>query len=121
MALDGGSRELKVLCCYFHVGGKFVCNSEGKSEYKGGGVKMKTIKEGITFEDLRLMISSWLGMDSNMCDIKYTVSFDEKMLIDLNDDGEVGNLFDYNDKVGHIYVASKGNDNSSDIMDDVDM
>ena len=81
MASDGGSMELKQLCCYFHVGGHFKSNSEGIAQYIGGNVKMRNIKEGIKLESLREMIASWLGVDCNNCDIKYTIMFDEKVLM----------------------------------------
>ena len=61
MASDGGSMELKQLCCYFHVGGNFKSNPEGIAQYIGGYVKMRNIKEGIKLESLREMIVSWLG------------------------------------------------------------
>ena len=93
MASDGGSMELKQLCCYFHVGGHFKSNPEGIAQYIGGNVKMRNIKEGIKLESLREMIASWLEVDCNNCDIKYTIMFDEKVLIDLDDEEEVVNLF----------------------------
>ena len=119
MASDGGSMELKQLCCYFHVGGHFKSNPEGIAQYIGGYVKMRNIKEGIKLESLREMIASWLGVDCNNCDIKYTIMFDEKVLIDLDDEEEVVNLFAHNERIGHIYIGQK-NDNTSPIMN-VDM
>ena len=120
MASDGGSMELKQLCCYFHVGGNFKSNPEGIAQYIGGYVKMRNIKEGIKLESLREMIASWLGVDCNNCDIKYTIMFDEKVLIDLDDEEEVVNLFAHNEGIGHIYIGPKENDNTSPIMN-VDM
>ena len=67
------------------------------------------------------MIAAWLELDRNICDMKYTVRHDEKMLINLNDDDEVMNLFAYNEGIGHIYIASRGNDISSPIRNDVHM
>ena len=120
MASDGGSMKFKQLCCYFHVGGHFKSNPEGIAQYIGGNVKMRNIKEGIKLESLREMIASWLGVDCNNCDIKYTIMFDEKVLIDLDEEEEVVNLFAHNERIGHIYIAPIKNDNTSPIMN-VDM
>ena len=120
MAHEGGSREFEQLCCYIHVEGHFISNSEGIGQYIGGNVKMRNIKEGIKLESLREMIASWLGVDENNCDIKYTIMYDEKVLIDLDDEEEVVNLFAHNDRIGHIYIGPKENDNTSPIMN-VDM
>ena len=68
---------------------------------------MRNIKEGIKLESLREMIASWLEVDCNNCDIKYTIMFDEKVLIDLNDEEEVVNLFAHNERISHIYIAPK--------------
>ena len=120
MASDGGSMELKQLCCYFHVGGNFKSNPEGIAQYIGGYVKMRNIKEGIKLESLREMIASWFGVDGNNCDIKYTIMYDEKVLIDLDDEEEVVNLFAHNERICHINIGPKENDNTSPIMN-VDM
>ena len=50
MAHEGGSREFKQLCCYFHVGGHFKSNSEGIAQYIGGNVKMRNIREDKTWK-----------------------------------------------------------------------
>ena len=65
---------------------------------------MRNIKEGIKLESLREMIASWLEVDCNNCDIKYTIMYDEKVLIDLDDEEEVVNLFSHNERIGHIYI-----------------
>ncbi|XP_028751769.1 uncharacterized protein LOC114711525 [Neltuma alba] len=91
----------------FSCGGKFVTNGEGEVRYNGGGVRLRSIKDGLTLDELRLMISEWIGGDGRNYDIKYTVAFDEKTLIDLHDNAEMYNLFQYNGNSGHVYVAEK--------------
>ena len=104
VAHKGGSRKFKQLCCYFLVGGHFESNPEGIAQYIGGNVKMRNIKEGIKLESLREMNASWLGVDGNNFDIKYTIMYDEKVLIDLDDEEEVVNLFAHNER---IYIGQK--------------
>ena len=99
VAHKGGSRKFKQLCCYFLVGGHFESNPEGIAQYIGGNVKMRNIKEEIKLESLREIIATWLGVDCNNCDIKYIIMFDEKVLIDLDDEEEVVNLFEEGDYV----------------------
>ncbi|KAK4270865.1 hypothetical protein QN277_019633 [Acacia crassicarpa] len=108
----------KSLICFFHVGGEFVTNSEGKVKYNGGSVSVKSIKEGIKVEELRLMIGEWFGLDGNGCDIKYTLSFDEKVLVDMVDDYEMENMFSYNERSAHVYVGCKCSDIAAREMDD---
>ena len=113
MAFDRGCSSSKELACCFHVAGKCVTNSKGESQYNWGSVRVRSIKEGITVGDLRLMITSWLGINCNSCDLKYTVSFDETILIDLIDDSDLENLFNYSEKAGHLYIVSKDNANAN--------
>ncbi|XP_028772552.1 uncharacterized protein LOC114729679 [Neltuma alba] len=96
--------------------GKFVEKDNGEVKYCGGTVRVRVINEGTKLEDLRAMIGEWFSMDCHGCDIKYTLSFDERVLVDLIDDGEVDNLFEYNDRNAHIYIAHKGNDNVEEGM-----
>ena len=42
--------------------------------------------------------------------------FDEKVLIDLDDEEEVVHLFAHNERIDHIYIGPKENDNTSPIM-----
>ena len=76
------THQVKELCCYFHIGGKFEINAQGVVQYNGGNLKMKIMREGITYDILRSMIASWLGLYCNICVMKYNVRHDEKMLID---------------------------------------
>ena len=52
------THQVKELCCYFHIGGKFEINAEGVVQYNGGYLKMKSMREGITFDALRSMIAA---------------------------------------------------------------
>ncbi|XP_028787196.1 uncharacterized protein LOC114743169 [Neltuma alba] len=112
------STSSKRLACYFHVGGKFAENGDGEVKYYGGTVRVRVIKEGIRLEDLRVMIGEWFGVGSNGCDIKYTLGLNDRILIDLIDDDEVDNLFEYNDSNAHVYVAAKGNENTEEEVAD---
>ena len=50
--------------------------------------------------------------------MKYTMKFDEKVLVDLINDDELENLFRYNDNCAHVYVATKSIDNYAAGLDD---
>ena len=52
------THQLLELCCYFHIGGKFEINAEGVVQYNDGYLKMKSMREGITFDALRSMIAA---------------------------------------------------------------
>ncbi|KAK4256443.1 hypothetical protein QN277_009306 [Acacia crassicarpa] len=69
-------------------------------------------------EELGVMIGQWFGLDGNGCDIKYTLSFDEKILVGMIDDYKMENLFKYNEKGAHVYVGCKGIDIAPREMDE---
>ncbi|XP_028770193.1 uncharacterized protein LOC114727670 [Neltuma alba] len=56
----------------------------------------------MTLEDLRATISECSGYDGSSWDMKYTVKYDERTLIDLVDDGGVRNIFVHNDIIERI-------------------
>ena len=83
--------------CYFHVGGNFEKNVEGGDKYCGGNIRFKTLQQWVTFEELKGLVGEWFNIDEMVCEMKYTVKFDEKVLVDLINDDELENLFRYND------------------------
>ena len=105
----------KSLICFFHVGGDFVANGEGQVKYNGGSVRLKSLKEGMKLEELRVMIGEWFGIDG---DIKYSLSFDENILVDMVNDDEMENLFTYRERSAHVYVGCKGTYIAAREMDD---
>ncbi|XP_028784272.1 uncharacterized protein LOC114740315 [Neltuma alba] len=116
-----GSSCWKELFCFFHVGGYFERNSEGEVKYGGGSVRASSIKEGITLEELRGTISQLVHNDAKGCEIKYTVKFAEGTLVDLYDEGDICNMFRYNDSSAHLYVAAKGNQKEGGAVNDGEM
>ena len=115
----GGNTFFKVTYLFFPCwGGEFVTNGEGEVKYNGGSVRVKSIKEGMTVEELRVIIGQWVGINGHGCDIKYTLSCDENILVDMIDDYEMENLFNYNERSAHVYVGCKGTDIARKEMDD---
>ena len=78
----------------------------------------KFTQQGVTFEELKGLVGEWFNIDEMVCEIKYTMKFDEKVLVDLINDDELENLFRYNDNCAHVYVATKSRDNYAAEMDD---
>ena len=83
--------------CYFHVGGNFEKSVEGGDKYCGGNTRSKSLQQGVTFEKLKGLVGEQFNIDGMVCEMKYTVKFDEKVLVDLINDDELKNLFRYND------------------------
>ncbi|XP_028798780.1 uncharacterized protein LOC114754180 [Neltuma alba] len=111
----------KELFCYVHIGGHFEANGEGIVKYIGGNVRVTSIKEWITVDKLCGIISQWIGNDGGGYESKYKVKFNESTLIDLCDDGDICNLFRYNDSSDHMYVGGKGNDREPRARNDPDV
>ena len=104
--------------CYFHVEGNFEKNVEGGDKYCGGNTRSKCLQQGVTFEKLKGLVGEWFNIDEMVCEMKYTVKFDEKVLVDLINDDELENLFQCNDSFAHAYVAAKSIDNSTVELND---
>ncbi|XP_028774317.1 uncharacterized protein LOC114731342 [Neltuma alba] len=68
----------KELFCYVHIGGHFEANGEEIVKYIGGSVRVISIKEWITVDELCGIISQWIGNDGSGYEIKYKVKFDER-------------------------------------------
>ena len=83
--------------CYFHVGGNFEKIVEGGDKFCSGNTRSKSLQQGVTFEELKGLVGEWFNIDGMVCEMKYTVKFDEKVLVDLINDDELKNLFRYND------------------------
>ncbi|XP_054786991.1 uncharacterized protein LOC129293202 [Prosopis cineraria] len=103
------SASLKELFCYFHIGGEFVTNAEGKMYYEGGRSNGRVIKEGMTREELIGIITSCMEYQSNGAEMKYTIKFDSNTFLDLEDDEGVAQLIKFNDNCAHVYIVEKAN------------
>ncbi|KAK4284108.1 hypothetical protein QN277_000981 [Acacia crassicarpa] len=103
------SASLKAIFCYFHVGGQYVKNAEGKMSYEGGRSNGRVIKEGMTHTELIGIITSCMQYESNGAEMKYTIKFDSSTFLDLEDDEGVAQLIQFNDNCAHVYIVEKGN------------
>ncbi|KAK4284109.1 hypothetical protein QN277_000982 [Acacia crassicarpa] len=103
------SASLKEIFCYFHIGGHFVMNAEGKTHYVGGRSNGRVIKEHMTREELIRIITSCMEYQLNGAEMKYTIKFDSSTFLDLEDDEGVAQLIKFNDNCGHVYIVENGN------------
>ncbi|XP_028752925.1 uncharacterized protein LOC114712539 [Neltuma alba] len=102
----------KQLFCYLHIGGQFINGVEGETQYVGGGVRTRMIKEGTSYGEFRTMVASIVGKESNGMVMKFTVTFDECTFVDLVDDEGVEHLINFNGDSGHVYIGENGDQNS---------
>ena len=108
----------KITHVLFSCWGNFEKNVEGGDKYCGGNTRSKCLQQGVTFEKLKGLVGEWFNIDEMVCEMKYTMKFDEKVLVDLINDDELENLFRYNDNCAHVYVATKSRDNYAAELDD---
>ncbi|XP_054790840.1 uncharacterized protein LOC129296279 [Prosopis cineraria] len=101
--MESNSREK--LFCFFHCGGEFVRSADSGMKYEGGNVIVRTITKGMKYAELRSFISSEVCHGDNGNDVKFTVEIDSSTFIDLLDDVGVEQLFEYNGRTAHVYVA----------------
>ncbi|XP_028785849.1 uncharacterized protein LOC114741731 [Neltuma alba] len=100
----------KQVFCIFHVKGHFVKTLEGKFIYEGGIITGRLIREGMTYEELQCMVAHDVWPGTCEYKMKYTVSFDRDTFLDLVDDIGVGQLIEYNNSSGHVYVCENEKD-----------
>ncbi|XP_028801487.1 uncharacterized protein LOC114756719 [Neltuma alba] len=100
----------KPVFCIFHVRGHFVKTSEGKFIYEGGIITGRLIREGMTYEELQCMVAHDVWPGTCEYKMKYTVSFDRDTFLDLVDDIGVGQVIEYNNSSGHVYVCENEKD-----------
>ena len=93
--------------CYFHVGGNFEKSVEGGDKYCGGNTWSKSLQQGVTFEELKGLVGEWFNIDEMLCEMKYTMKFDEKVLVDLINDDELEIFFFNNMTTLHMLSGSK--------------
>ncbi|XP_028776827.1 uncharacterized protein LOC114733520 [Neltuma alba] len=104
------SSSRKQVFCIFHVRGHFVKTSEGKFIYEGGIITGRLIREGMTYEELQCMVAHDVWPGTREYKMKYTVSFDRDTFLDLVDDIGVGQVIEYNNSSGHVYVCENEKD-----------
>ncbi|XP_054778459.1 uncharacterized protein LOC129286535 [Prosopis cineraria] len=88
-----------------------VKNQDGSIHYEGGRAKRRAINEGTTLEELKRIIRSCIGLETNILEMKYTIKPEMNTLVDLEDDEGVANLIEFNDGTAHVYIV--GNDVSN--------
>ena len=67
--------------CLLHIGGHFVNGEDGYPQYVGGSIISRTIKEGMTYEELKTIVVTIVGGGAEIGDIsmKFRLSGDETL------------------------------------------
>ena len=94
----------KITHVFFLCWGNFEKSVEGGDKYCGGNTRSKSLQQGVTFEELKGLVGEWFNIDGMVCEMKYTVKFDEKVLVDLINDDELENLFRYNENFAETWT-----------------
>ena len=94
--------------CLLHIGGHFVNGEDGYPQYVGGSIISRTIKEDMTYEELKTIVVTIVGGGAEIGDIsmKFRLSGDETTTyVDLVDDEGVEHFMNLTRKMGHIFVS----------------
>ena len=94
--------------CLLHTGGHFVNGEDGYPQYVGGSIISRTIKEGMTYEELKTIVVTIVGGGAEIGDIsmKFRLSGDETTTyVDLLDDEGVEHFMNLTREMGHIFVS----------------
>lgn len=70
----------KNLLCFLHIRKMFVVSGDSDITYVWGTVKLRTIKEGTSYEDFKIMICPIVGKKSSGIVIKFTLTFIQLMI-----------------------------------------
>ena len=94
--------------CLLHIGGHFVNGEDGYPQYVGGIIISRTIKEDMTYEELKTIVATIVGGGAEIEDIsmKFRLSGDETTTyVDLLDDEGVEHFMNLTREMGHIFVS----------------
>ena len=92
--------------CLVHTNGQFVTGEDGQLQYVGGRTISRTIKEGTTYDELRRIVCTTLGVDERSINMKFRVCVgDTTTYVDMVDDEGVEHFTNLNRPIGHLYVS----------------
>lgn len=96
--------------CYMHIGGVLELNPNGKAGYKGGRSKIMRINQSVSHSSLISEVSDKMNVSMSSYKIRFTIKDDPFTLLDLDDDGDVREMFDNNDSNVHLYLVARDNE-----------
>ncbi|XP_028807155.1 UDP-glycosyltransferase 88A1-like [Neltuma alba] len=103
---DGGTSRVALAKLNF-IKSHMVAEGNWKKRCDDHGIMQNELQYWVNiFKDTCVDFSSWWKL----------LSLDDKALVDLVDDSEVDNLFQYNDTSAHVYLALK--ESTPEVMDD---
>ncbi|RVW81075.1 hypothetical protein CK203_045361 [Vitis vinifera] len=91
--------------CYIHEGGELVKTAVGSVEYKGGRTNCSVVSKNISQSEFVSKVCGVLNLDSNSIKLEFTVKFDPSCLLPLHNDGDIVNMFKFNDMFCHVYIS----------------
>ncbi|RVX18277.1 hypothetical protein CK203_006644 [Vitis vinifera] len=91
--------------CYIHEGGELVKTAVGSVEYKGGRTNCSVVSKNISHSEFVSKVCGELNLDSNSIKLEFTVKFDPSCLLPLHNDGDIVNMFKFNDMFCHVYIS----------------
>ncbi|RVW87460.1 hypothetical protein CK203_036245 [Vitis vinifera] len=91
--------------CYIHEGGELVKTVVGSVEYKGGRTNCSVVSKNISQSEFVSKVCGVLNLDSNSIKLEFTVKFEPSCLLPLHNDGDIVNMFKFNDMFCHVYIS----------------
>ena len=91
-----------IYVCY---SGEMV-KSNGSIEYKGDRVITEIMNMHIPYVEFVSIVCDSLKVESTALKMYYTYTFDQSMLVLLEDDVETRKMFKFNDKYCYVYASS---------------
>ncbi|RVW89140.1 hypothetical protein CK203_040273 [Vitis vinifera] len=91
--------------CYIHEGGELVKTAVGSVEYKGGRTNCSVVSKNISHSEFVSKVYGELNLDSNSIKLEFIVKFDPSCLLPLHNDGDIVNMFKFNDMFCHVYIS----------------
>ncbi|KAJ8437291.1 hypothetical protein Cgig2_006395 [Carnegiea gigantea] len=76
-----------------------------KVTYVGGWIKCIVLKEGIGMEEVRRMVSEITGNDLTVQKLRYSLKYNQGMVMELEGNGDVRMFVKGNDKYGYLYMG----------------
>jgi len=99
-----GLREMAVYVCW---GGVLHEGTNGVMTYAGGNSRCIWVYDNMRYGDVLKLVEHAMGVVSKEVNVWYTMKFDRRMFLPLENDGDIRSMMRGNDGHAYLYVTAK--------------
>jgi len=99
-----GLREMAVYVCW---GGVLQDGTNGVMTYAGGNSRCIWVYDNMRYCDVLKLVENAVGVAWKEVNVWYTMKFDRRLLLPLENDGDIRSMMRGNDGHAYVYVTAK--------------